>query len=378
MSDLTAKRTTVTTLALSLLTWGTLLAGVPTMAAAQTTIGPYTLHTFATGGTTASGLKATAPDSIAVDGTHVFIGYANGVASDGSDGKSSTIVEYDTAGHYLNSFSVAGHNDGLRVDPATHLVYAEQNEDGNVQLQVIDPVLNSQTLYLYGPTPHGGGYDDLVFRNGTLFLSASSPNFVGNVNNLPAIVSATLDNVNHTVAVTPVLNGNATATDIATGATGPLNLTDPDSMTLDTHGNLVLDDQSGSQLAIVSDPGTNLQAVKVLGIQNGVNVDDTAFATASQGEFLIADRNSNTIYSLTANNGFTVGSAFSASPGDNSLGSLDFSNGLYSQVVIGLNSPHGLGFIPAADVVPEGSSAIMLLSGALGVLGFGLRRKPRK
>ena len=85
-------------------------------AASQVTVSvPYTISTFA------SGVAGTyfQPDSIAVLGNHIFIGYGNGVAKDGSDGKSSTIVEYALNGDVVTTFSVVGHNDGLRVNPQT-------------------------------------------------------------------------------------------------------------------------------------------------------------------------------------------------------------------------------------------------------------------
>ncbi|MGH9760599.1 MAG: hypothetical protein ACREAC_07120, partial [Blastocatellia bacterium] len=49
-------------------------------------VAPYTVTVFAKSVTG----QYTQPDSIAVLGSNVFIGYGNGVATDGSDGKSST------------------------------------------------------------------------------------------------------------------------------------------------------------------------------------------------------------------------------------------------------------------------------------------------
>src|SRR4029077_4599105 len=75
------------------------------------------------------------PDSVAVDGQHVFIDYQNVTAKDCSDqGKhgspTSTVIEYDMKGKILGHWSVAGHSDGMRVDPATHLVWTTSCEDG--------------------------------------------------------------------------------------------------------------------------------------------------------------------------------------------------------------------------------------------------------
>jgi hypothetical protein len=59
----------------------------------------------------------TNPDSIAIDANNVFIGFQNVTAKDGSDNKTSTIVQYTLAGRVVTKFTVPGHNDGLRVDP---------------------------------------------------------------------------------------------------------------------------------------------------------------------------------------------------------------------------------------------------------------------
>jgi hypothetical protein len=82
---------------------------------------PYSLAVFATA---PAGLSA--PDSIAVLGDHVFVGYGDGHAPDGSDGLSSQVVEYDMRGNALHTFTVKGHNDGLKVDPLTQLLWALQ------------------------------------------------------------------------------------------------------------------------------------------------------------------------------------------------------------------------------------------------------------
>ncbi len=80
----------------------------------------------------ASGTSAYfAPDAVVVDGSHVFIGYQNVTAKDCTDTNSSTVVEYKLDGSVVKTFSVPGHNDGLRVDPSTHLLWATSCEDGN-------------------------------------------------------------------------------------------------------------------------------------------------------------------------------------------------------------------------------------------------------
>src|ERR1700740_1927574 len=213
---------------------------------------PYQLTVFATAPT---GLSA--PDSIAVLRDHVFVGYGDGHLPDGSDGLSSQIVDYRMDGSVAYTYTVPGHNDGLKIDPSTHLPVAIQNEDANANLVIINPETHHQKLYTFGPTLHGGGYDDLVFRGCKVYVSASNP--ANNPNTGPAIVSLRL--VGSTVEIEPVLAGQATATDIPPDATIQLNLQDPDSMTLDPLGNIVLDSQGDQELIIVSNPGSSAQRV---------------------------------------------------------------------------------------------------------------------
>lgn len=86
----------------------------PAYGATPTATPPYVLSTFATA---PNGLSA--PDSIAGLGSDVFVGYGDGHAPDGSDGLSSQVVEYDAFGNVEHVYTVLGHNDGLKVDPAT-------------------------------------------------------------------------------------------------------------------------------------------------------------------------------------------------------------------------------------------------------------------
>ncbi len=287
--------------------------------------------------------KYTKPDSITFNSNNVFVGYGNGVATDGSDGKSSTIVEYTMQGAVVQTFSVKGHNDGLKIDPSTGLLWAMQNEDGNPSLAIIDPASGSQTVYSFGPNPCGGGYDDIVFDGVQVFLSCSNP--ANNPNMDPAIVSVTLSGTNAIVA--PVLLGNASAVDKITGKTVTLNLQDPDSMTLDPSGVLVLESQADSELVFVTNPGTPGQTVTVLPITtvgNATQLDDTVFPTTSVGTILVAARDAETVIALKSLE-FSVNSAFSAT-GD-TVSELDLTNGALTVVVNApKSSTHGMAFIP--------------------------------
>ncbi len=49
--------------------------------------------------------KYTLPDSITFNSTNVFVGYGNGGAPDGSDGKSRAFVEYTKNGKVVTTFT---------------------------------------------------------------------------------------------------------------------------------------------------------------------------------------------------------------------------------------------------------------------------------
>jgi len=63
----------------------------------------------------------------------------------------------------------------------------------------------------------------------------------------------------------PVLEGNATATNVLTGVgDAQLNLQDPDSMTVSSGGDLVLDSQGDSELVVVRKAGSKQQSALLI------------------------------------------------------------------------------------------------------------------
>ena len=290
------------------------------------------------------------PDSIAFSRGHVFIGYGGNGLPDGSDGKSSYIVEYTKGGQVLHVYSVVGHNDGLKPVPGTPYLIALQNEDANPNAVVIDTGTQTQQVYKFAEAPgHGGGYDDLVIKNGKVYISASNPAF--NPNDKPAIVQATL--TNGLITVTPVLEGNATATNVVTGQGVTLNLQDPDSMTSDPAGNLLITSQADAELVLVRKPGTPNQSVLQIPLTSpygSAQADDTVFIPSDDGVLLVADTPANTVYAIHKNE-FVPNVAYTAAVAGTAgfVGRLDLSFGLLTPVVTGLQSPHGLGFIKAHD-----------------------------
>src|SRR5579863_2783244 len=113
----------------------------------------------------------TAPDAIVVNNNHVFIDYQNVAAKDCTDTNSSNIVEYNMNGSVVQTFSVAGHSDGMRIDPSTGLLWVSSCEDGNAKFFTIDTTSGTITPYTFPAAPHGGGYDDMYFVNGTAFIA---------------------------------------------------------------------------------------------------------------------------------------------------------------------------------------------------------------
>jgi hypothetical protein len=322
-------------------------------------VSPYKLTVFAKA---PAGLSA--PDSIAVLDNHVFVGYGDGNLPDGTDGKSTQVVEYQMDGTVVHTYVVPGHNDGLKVDPNTKLLWALQNEDANANLVIINTETREQKEYKFGPTLHGGGYDDLVFRYCKVYISASNP--ANNPNTGPAIVTATV--VGNMVDVEPVLAGEASAIDIPTDATIKLNLQDPDSMTLDPLGNIVLDSQGDQELIIVSHPNLSDQRVLRLplsyltpGGPMPVETDDTAFVTSSEGFLLFADKGLNEVFTLSKN-AFAPGSAYTAADGGPFVGTLDLTTGVVTPIVTGLVGPGGMVFVNTSpngpDYAPVGTKCV--------------------
>ena len=286
------------------------------------------------------------PDAVIVDNGHVFIDYQNTTAKDCTDKNSSTIVEYTMNGAEVKSFSVPGHSDGMRADPATHLLWVTSCEDGNPKFVTIDASSGAITPYIFPPTPHGGGYDDLFFVNGMTFIAASNPNLDKNGNNVfPAVDKITLGNGK--VNLTPVLMGNASATDLITNTKVTLNEVDPDSMTVDSKGNLILINQAGNEIVYLTSPGTPQQKVSRLTV--GSQLDDTVWVTSTKGRLLVVDGGTKNTYWLSVPN-FVPGAIYTELPNDSGVaglvGVVDPSTGIVTAVAIGFSQPTGMLFVP--------------------------------
>jgi sugar lactone lactonase YvrE len=263
----------------------------------------------------------------------------------------------------VNSYSVPGHSDGLRWDPVGKKIWATSNEDANPALYSIDPTqagasaVTTYTLKFADGTsnpPHGGGLDDLWFFDGVLFVVGSNPAMPDGVHNGPCLYTATISGTTATFAI--ALMGNASGvTDVASGSSAyTLNVIDPDSLSVDSSGNLVLIDQAGTELLVISHPGTASQAVTRYA--TGSQLDDTVWVpSGASGALLVADASKNTIWKVTGP--FTAGDIFTELPNDSGVigvvGTLDVTaadvvNYGYATVapaVIGFGKPTGLYFL---------------------------------
>ncbi|MBV9389087.1 MAG: hypothetical protein JOZ78_21935 [Chroococcidiopsidaceae cyanobacterium CP_BM_ER_R8_30] len=357
------------TAVLSLIAW--LQGNGQAAVAAPTATTGYSVSLFASNPTGAS-----QPDSIAISGNNVFVGYGNGTKSDGSDGLPTTIGEYTTSGQLVQTFSVPGHNDGLRIDPTTGQVFALQNQDGNPSLTTINPITGAEQTYALNSINGGGGYDDLAFQNGNIYVDAANPTFSGSVNNQPVL--GTLSVSGGQATVTPVLSSDNGLTQLntATGQTETFNLTDPDSLGFSSNGGLTIDGEGDKALYTITNLGTPQQQVSVLPHPT-FTADDNVVAPTTPSSLIIADTSGGAVYQLSGP--FAVGATYISSSSGNSVGTLD-PTGTLTAAVSGLGSPHGLGFLPNSSTqsVPEPNSALsILVFGALGA-GFMLKRQLKR
>jgi hypothetical protein len=302
----------------------------------------------------------TNPDSITSFRGTIFVGYANNTTPTGGGGDSD-IVQFSPSGQVLKTYAVVGKNDGLKYNPFDGKIYALQNEDGNPYLVLIDPVAGTMKKFTYSAPPlHGGGYDDIVFLNGQIFISGSNPilqpptpKTPNGQNIFPSIVKATL--VGNQIDVIPVLIGNANLIDVTTGKTVVAQQSDPDSLKVDPSGNLVLDSQQDGDLIFLNGPGFPNQVGYRLHLSSSsatqVSVDDTVFPTQASGTIYVADTAADIVYAVTSSV-FPPNSAFTAaSDTNNYVGRIDLQTGKVTPIITGLQSPHGELFLSSLPEV---------------------------
>jgi len=312
----------------------------------------------------------TQPDDLVTLGGNLYVGFQNGVGSQGEASTSgnldSTLVEFTTAGSVVKQWDVTGKIDGMGADSATGQVFVTVNEDSKSSLYTVSG--GTVTHYTYTPSslPHLGGTDAVTVYNGKILISASAPGTSGKAPaSAPAVFVVTLNAAANTAAVAPFFAGNAMATGVNAPNAGKkvtLALTDPDSNGLvpssspEFAGDFMLNSQGDEELIFSDASGQNLQVLKISN-----SVDDTAWATSASGTLYTTDSTSDTVDAITGS--FTPGTAYTAvtpcnansapstCPGPgypaNSLGTINLKTGAVGTVAIsGLVTPKGLIFVP--------------------------------
>lgn len=310
-------------------------------------------------GTTIFGSAPTggsAPDSITIENGSIFVEYGNGADSTGAGG-SSTIVQYDKAGHIEFTYTIAGSVDGLKYDPYTGEIWALQNQDGNSTLTLINPKNHKVTGPLTFANPSGSrGYDDVVFKGDEVFLSYTNPTGNGD----PVIVK--LLNGPHpkpgeTLKTAPVLLDGAMGFDTVTGKMEVIPVTDPDSLKLAPNGDLIFSSAADGTIIDVQNPGTAEQAVSFTPIQGvtagNAGLDDVIKPGATAGTFYLTDTAGNTIYKFHAT-GLNPNDYYASVASLGGFGQVDPTTGVFTPLVTGPNfaSAHGLLFIPDKNAPP--------------------------
>jgi len=322
---------------------------------------------FATG----AAVSSTSPDSVVFGDGSLWVSYQNGADSAGASG-SSTVVRYSPSGSVMNTFTIAGNVDGLRIDPSGQ-VWALQNNDGNSALTVINPVTNATTGYNFGSSytnVANRGFDDMEFLNAQTFISETNP--TGGTD--PVIVQLTTP-LASPLQIAGILNSTFTGTNLATGTMASTTITDSDSLVLDPSGDLVLTGEADQEIVFVHNPGAVNQTesfLLLLGV-GGTTIsglpDDTVFPTAASGTFYLADTGANTVYALAAT-GLPPGSVY-VDVG-NEFGELDTSTGIVTPLFTGV-SPHGVFFV----ATPEPASFFLTAGALLIGVAYILRTRRR-
>ncbi len=295
----------------------------------------------------------TQPDSITMGDGSVWVEYGNGADSTGKlpNGGNSTIVQYDQQGTVVNTFTLPGEIDGLKYNPTTQTVWALENQDANSSLFVIDPqtgtvgpALSYASPYVYG-ADSARGYDDVAFDGNKVFLSYANP-----VNAGDSVVRQ-LDEGNGPIDglhTTSILRLGDTGTNLVTGQTNqPLPVADPDSLKTLSDGSLILTSDHDASLTIISDPGTAQQTASFVTLPAGTSgLDDAIVPTSTSGTFYVSNAGANDVVKVAVT-GLNPNDIYESVGSDNAVDQIDPTTGAITPIITGLNSPHGLMFVPS-------------------------------
>ena len=342
-----------------------------TLTAKQLVFGDTLKHSFVPAGQTATKTEhLTQPDDIVSLGGNLYVGFQNGVGSQGEESGSgnldSTLLEITPKGSVVKQWDMRGKIDGMGADAATGQVFASVNEDSKSSLYVESGGTVTHYAYTQSPLPHMGGTDAISVLNGKILISASAPGTSGKApKNAAAVYVVTLNASAKTATVAPffAINASATAANgTSAGQTVTLALTDPDSNLVvpssspSFAGDFVLNSQGDLQLIFSDASGQNLQVLKT-----SQAVDDTAWATSASGTLYATDSSADAVDAVTGP--FKPGTAYTAvAPCNangapvtcpapptwpvNSLGTINLKTGAVTTVYHGPLTPKGLVFLP--------------------------------
>jgi hypothetical protein len=283
----------------------------PTLTVRQIAFGAKLHHSFRPGGTGAWTTETlTGPDDLSFLDGHIYVGFQNGVGSQGEPSTSgnldSTVVEFTVSGREVRQWDVKGKVDGLTADPSLRKVIATVNEDGNSSLYTISPHVSNVTPYTYNkPLPHNGGTDAISIFHGQILISASAPGTTGSPApqpTYPAVYGVTLDFKTKVATVHALFSDEATAKTVNgpdAGKDVKLGLTDPDSsevVPFDSprfRGDFMLNSQGDQELIFDHVTGRWHQGLSVLSLPT--SVDDTAWATRGFGALYTTDSGADTL-----------------------------------------------------------------------------------
>jgi len=342
-----------------------------TLTAKQLVFGDTLKHSFVPAGQTATKTEhLTQPDDIVSLGGNLYVGFQNGVGSQGEESGSgnldSTLLEITPKGSVVKQWDMRGKIDGMGADAATGQVFASVNEDSKSSLYVESGGTVTHYAYTQSPLPHMGGTDAISVLNGKILISASAPGTSGKApKNAAAVYVVTLNASAKTATVAPffAINASATAANgTSAGQTVTLALTDPDSNLVvpssspSFAGDFVLNSQGDLQLIFSDASGQNLQVLKT-----SQAVDDTAWATSASGTLYATDSSADAVDAVTGP--FKPGTAYTAvAPCNansapvtcpapptwpvNSLGTINLKTGAVTTIYHGPLTPKGLVFLP--------------------------------
>jgi len=143
--------------------------------------------------------------------------------------------------------------------------------------------------------------------------------------------------------------GNANATDLLSPSSAPaaLTLTDPDSLSVDNKGQLVLVSQADSLLVFVKNPDTAQQSVSKMAV--GTQLEDTVWPTGP-GRLLVVDGASGVTYRIGGS--FANGDIYTQSPNDsgvdNFVATINPVTGFVTPIAIGFGKATGMVFVAAS------------------------------